>query len=166
VTSDTLARVAQLTQKTNQFNLTTKRYSEAELAQRLHDPAWRAYALRASDRFGDHGLVGVALTRDEGEVCEIDTLLMSCRIIGRGIETALLSRIAADCRAVQVRSLRGWFLPTKKNAPAKDFYRLHGFEVLEQRQDSCLFGLDLSRGVIDAPVWIDVRANMAGASAV
>ena len=94
VTPDTLARTAQLTQKTNQFNLTTRRYSEQQIMTITTDPAWRVYTIRARDRFGDNGLIGVAITRTQEETCEIDTLLLSCRVIGRTVETALLAEIA------------------------------------------------------------------------
>ena len=121
VTSRTIARVAQLTQKTNQFNLTTRRYSEQEIAVKAADARWRVDALTASDRFGDYGLVGVAITNRSGDVCEIDSFLLSCRIIGRSIETALLSYVAREAASGGMRTLRGWYLPTRKNAPVQRF---------------------------------------------
>jgi len=90
----TLARVAQLTQKTNQFNLTTRRYTESQIAEMAKHPAWNIFSIRVRDRFGDHGIVGVAITHDQGDQCEVDTFLLSCRVIGRTIETALLAHIA------------------------------------------------------------------------
>jgi len=123
----TLARVAQLTQKTNQFNLTTKRYTEQQIDDLAKRPGWRVLALRLRDRYADNGVVGVAITHDEGGVCQIDTFLLSCRAIGRTVETALLAYLAEAARERGARRLRGCFLPTKKNAPAKDFYRAHGF---------------------------------------
>ena len=77
--------------KTNQFNLTTRRYSAAEVMAFVHDSRCEAIAVRVRDRFGDAGVVGLALTRQEDEVCRIDTLLLSCRVIGRGIESAILA---------------------------------------------------------------------------
>src|SRR5437868_2887568 len=73
VTPATLARIAQLTQKTNQFNLTTRRYSEQQINELATRAGWRIFSMRVRDRFGDHGLVGVAITADAGEICEIDS---------------------------------------------------------------------------------------------
>ncbi len=131
VTPMTLARIAQLTQKTNQFNTTTKRYSEQQI-QAMEQNAHRVYSLRVKDRYADNGLVGVAILAEKGEVCEIDTLLLSCRVIGRTVETAFLSKLAEEARTAGATRLEGWFLPTKKNAPAKDFYAQHGFEAADR----------------------------------
>ena len=79
-----------------------------------------------------------------GAACEIDTFLMSCRVIGRTVETALLAQVAAEARTGGASSLEGWFLPTKKNAPAKDFYARHGFELAAEREDGQLWRLDLT----------------------
>ena len=117
-------------------------------------PNWRVWSLRVKDRYADNGLVGVALARVDGEVCEIDNFLMSCRVIGRTLETALLAHLAADARAGGAKVLRGWFLPTKKNAPAAEFYAGHGFEVVERTADGVLWKLDLLEKEIRAPEWI------------
>src|SRR5581483_11464151 len=106
----TLARIAQLTQKTNQFNLTTRRYSEQQVSE-MAARGCQILAMRVRDRFGDHGVVGVAITSDVGEVCEIDTFLLSCRVIGRTVETALLSYIAAEAAARGRCRLVGRFIP-------------------------------------------------------
>ena len=115
VSPATLTRISQLTQKTNQFNLTTRRYSEQQISDMAARKEWQVTSIRVRDRFGDHGLVGVAITHDEGDACKIDTLLLSCRIIGRTVETALLSYLAECAAARGRRRLLGWFLPTKKN---------------------------------------------------
>ncbi len=128
VSEMTLARVAQLTQKTNQFNLTTRRYTEPQIAEMAKLPDWHIFSIKVRDRFGDHGLVGVAITHDEGEQCDVDTFLLSCRVIGRTVETALLAYLAESAALRGCKHLVGWFLPTKKNAPARDFYQQHGLE--------------------------------------
>jgi FkbH-like protein len=161
VNAATLARVAQLTQKTNQFNLTTRRYTEQQIADMAECPGWRVWSLRVADRYADNGLVGVAIAQVKagmnGEICEIDTFLMSCRVIGRTVETALLAHVAADARAQGARWLQGWFLPTKKNAAAKDFYREHGFEAAEESAAGALWRLDLSQRQVRTPDWIRVQ---------
>jgi FkbH-like protein len=157
VGASTLARVAQLTQKTNQFNLTTRRYTEQQIAEMAQCPEWRAWWLRVRDRYADNGLVGVAITRLEGETCEIDTFLLSCRVIGRTVETALLAHLAKDAQARGARLLQGWFLPTRKNAPAREFYPEHGFEAAEQKDDGVLWRLDLAKREPRTPEWITIR---------
>ena len=156
VTPATLARVAQLTQKTNQFNLTTRRYSEQQIDAMAACAAWRVWSLKVTDRYADNGLVGVAIAHLESDTCEIDTFLMSCRVIGRTVETALLAYLAEDARSRGARWLQGWFLPTKKNAPAADFYRHHGFAPAQQDGPSVLWRLDLHHKCPAVPEWIRV----------
>jgi len=98
LTKSTLARITQLTNKTNQFNLTTRRYTEQQISQLVSSPGWHCFSIRLRDRFGDNGLVGVAITHQQGATCEFDTLLLSCRIIGRTVETAFLSFLAQHAR--------------------------------------------------------------------
>ena len=110
------------------------------------------------DRYADNGLVAVAITRLEDGVCEIDTFLMSCRVIGRTVETALLAALESDARGRGAGLLQGWFLPTKKNAPAADFYREHGFEAVEQNGSGALWRLDLRTKELRVPEWIELRS--------
>jgi len=154
VNSQTLARVAQLTQKTNQFNLTTRRYSEQQIAEMAADSNHCVYSARVKDRFGDHGLVGVVVIREAGDTWEIDSFLLSCRVIGRTVETAILSFIADEARVIGVKQLRGWFLPTKKNVPAQDFYPSHHFQMLNETENGSLWAINLSNQKIICPEWI------------
>ncbi len=149
-----VARVAQLTQKTNQFNLTTKRYGEQQIAGFAAEQGCKVYALSASDRLGEYGLVGVAIVSQQADTCELDSFLMSCRAMGRGIETAFLSHIADDCARRGARSLQGWFLPTAKNAPASGFYPSHHFRLVREENGAQLFEYDLRRKM-DWPGWIE-----------
>jgi FkbH-like protein len=157
--SATLARVAQLTQKTNQFNLTTRRRTEQQIAELAARVGSQVLTIRLRDRFGDHGLVGIAVTRDESETCEIDTFLLSCRVIGRTVETAFLSHVASGAASRGCRQLAGWFLPTKKNAPARDFYAQHGFQLQKQNGESSFWTLDLRQQTIAMPEWIRLKTN-------
>lgn len=157
LTKGNLARVAQLTNKTNQFNLTTRRYTEQQISDLTASPGWECFSLRVRDRFGDNGLVGVAITHLNGDTCEIDTLLLSCRVIGRTIETAFLAFLAERARVQGARVLQGWFLPTKKNAPARDFYWAHGFAAADQNGDGTLWTLDLAANPLPTPEWVRLR---------
>ncbi|MBP6878604.1 MAG: hypothetical protein KBC34_11320 [Phenylobacterium sp.] len=112
------SHAAQLTQKTNQLNLTTRRYGEAQLAALLGLEGAAGYVLRARDRFGDSGIVGVAITAERGDALEIDSLLLSCRVIGRRIEDAMLSVLAACARDAKLSRLCGWYLPTAQKKRA------------------------------------------------
>ena len=123
---ETLPRVAQLLAKTNQFNLTTRRHTAAQLAEMIAAGAVALW-LRLADRFGDHGLVGVALARPREAQWVIDTFLLSCRVIGRGVETALLAQLAASVKARGGEEIVGEYLPTAKNGLVGDFYPQHGF---------------------------------------
>ncbi len=152
VTPMTLARVAQLTQKTNQFNTTTRRYSEQQI-QAMEQNAHRVYSLRVKDRYADNGLVGVAILAEKGDTCEIDTLLLSCRVIGRTVETAFLAKLAEEARSAGATHVEGWFLPTKKNAPAKEFYARHGFEKVAETPEGTRWVLDLGKPP-QSPDWI------------
>ncbi|MBI5625551.1 MAG: HAD-IIIC family phosphatase [Elusimicrobia bacterium] len=137
----TLQRAAQLCQKTNQFNLTTRRYGEAELSSMLAAPGLRAYTLSLRDSFGDNGIVGLAILRLSGETAEIDTLLMSCRVLGRTVEHAFASFLARAAAASGARSLLGRHIPTAKNGQTRDFYAEAGFS---REGEPGLFRLDLS----------------------
>ncbi len=124
-----IARAAQLCQRTNQFNLTTTRYTIAELEEMLADGDTELFTVAVSDRFGQSGITGLAIVRFvERERAEIDTLLLSCRVLGRGVEDALLDFAAARVRRRGVRFLDGRYLPTPKNGQAADFYSAAGFD--------------------------------------
>ena len=158
VSATTLPRVSQLTQKTNQFNLTTHRYDEARVAAMMAAGDWHIYTCSVQDRFGDNGLVGVTIAQDQGAVWEIDSLLMSCRVIGRTVETAMLSHLMATSRSAGARTLRGWFLPTRKNGPAAGFYESHGFRLIDTRDGAGLWEFDLQAGHVEWPAWLEATA--------
>jgi FkbH-like protein len=120
-------------------------------------PEWHIFSIRVRDRFGDHGLVGVAIAHDEGDQCEVDTFLLSCRVIGRTVETALLAHLAESAAQRGRKRLVGWFLPTKKNAPARDFYEQHGFNRQETNGSGSLWTLDLKSSTLQCPDWIKLK---------
>lgn len=166
ITPDTLARAAQLTQKTNQFNMTTRRYSEAEIAAFIAAPDWHAFTVQVRDRFGDNGIVGLLMACHEGDAWRIDTFLLSCRVIGRTVETAMLAWLAEKARQAGATSLIGEFIPTKKNAPAAGIYSAHGFEtVAGSEPPSSLWSYALRADTIRMPEWIDLVISPALATA-
>ncbi|MFQ5603405.1 MAG: HAD-IIIC family phosphatase [bacterium] len=131
----TLKRAAQLTQRTNQFNLTTQRYSEAEIEHFLHAPDYEVFVLKLIDRFGDNGIVGLAILQREITEVIIDTFLLSCRVIGRKVETAFLTFLLHKAKQDEAEAVIGLYRRTKKNGQVANFYQQHGFELLEEGQD-------------------------------
>jgi len=160
VDPSTLARVAQLTQKTNQFNLTTLRRSEAEVDELARQPEARVFWARLRDRFGDNGLVGVAITVVEGSRATLDTFLLSCRVIGRTVETAFLALLAEDARHRGAEVMEARFVPTKKNAPAAGFLAAHGFVAVENDGVAeTHWRLELRSGGPLVPGWIRLHTS-------
>ena len=125
------ARATQLINKTNQFNLTTRRYSETEVAALATGPDTVALQGRLMDRFGDNGLISIILARPDaawpGEALLIDTWLMSCRVLGRGVEAASLGALAVCASALGKTTLIGEYRPTPKNALVRNHYAELGF---------------------------------------
>lgn len=132
LTLRTLPRVAQLHERTNQFNPTTRRYSEAELAAFMDHPDTFVTLLgTAEDRFGGHGIVIAAVARIDGMTAYIDSLVMSCRVIARQVETAFLGALVEELCGRGVRDVVASYRPTAKNALVRDLYAAHGFQPLE-----------------------------------
>jgi FkbH-like protein len=158
-----LSRAVQLLAKTNQFNLTTRRHSAAEIEEFASTAGGQAVVVRVRDRFGDAGVVGLALAHNQGDSCYIDSLLLSCRVIGRGIETALLAYLGEHARRAGTRSLVGEFIATKKNAPCANFFIDHGFTKRASLEavdsDSIFYELDLTSSAPASPKWITLEGN-------
>ena len=123
----TLERSTQLINKSNQFNLTTRRYSAAQVLAMSQDESWVTRTVSLADRFGDNGLISVVLGRRTEDVLEIDTWLMSCRVLKRGVEKLLLNHLALHAIATGLTSLRGEYIPTPKNDLVRDHYASLGF---------------------------------------
>lgn len=129
------SRIAQLTNKSNQFNLTTHRYSQSEIEQIAADPQYLTLCGRLEDKFGDNGVVSIVIGRKEKDVLQIELWLMSCRVLKRDMEYAMMDTLVKQCRDCGIRQIYGYFYPTAKNSMVKDFYALQGFEKLEEDVD-------------------------------
>lgn len=129
-----MARVVQLLNKTNQFNLTTIRRNQAELEAFLARPGALGFSVRLGDAFADHGLIAVALAEakdgEKDRALEIDTLLMSCRVLGRGVEAVIFAELAARAAAMGCDRLIGRYRPSGRNAMVADLLPRHGFTPL------------------------------------
>lgn len=122
------ARVTQLINKTNQFNVTTRRYSFEDVVAMIGDPNVDFYCATVRDKFGDYGLVGVGIVKHEEGVSQFDTMLMSCRVLGRGVETVIISHGIELAKARGAGSIVGRYVPTRKNGMVVDVFEKHGFE--------------------------------------
>ena len=129
------SRIAQLTNKSNQFNLTTHRYSQSEIEQIAADPQYLTLCGRLEDKFGDNGVVSIVIGRKEKDVLQIELWLMSCRVLKRDMEYAMMDTLVKQCRDCGILQIYGYFYSTAKNAMVKDFYALQGFEKLEEDVD-------------------------------
>lgn len=146
-----IPRAAQLTQKTNQFNLTTLRCSESDIARFSSDASYDVLTLRLRDRFGDSGLVGVGILRYEAEAATIEALLLSCRVLGRGVEDAFLRHCLKAAGKRALREVIGVYRPTAKNAMVRTFFLDRGFAPLSQSESEERFRFDLGEPTGDDP---------------
>ncbi len=137
-------RTVQLIGKSNQFNLTTRRHSAGDVQRMVESDDWITRVVKLEDRFGDNGLISVLLARAEGEALVIDTWLMSCRVLKRGVEHFLLNNIAAAARERGLKEVRGEYIPTAKNVLVKNHYAGLGFEQVEADENGrTLWRLDI-----------------------
>tara|TARA_Y100001936_G_scaffold172728_1_gene169172 strand:- start:1892 stop:3637 length:1746 start_codon:yes stop_codon:yes gene_type:complete len=123
-----IPRISQLTLKTNQFNLTTRRYQEEEIRNFTNDHKFIVGCAQVLDKFGDNGITGVYIINKQDKIWSIDTFLLSCRIMGRGVENGILSQILIDAKYNGVEEIRANFIPTQKNKPAENFLPDFGFQ--------------------------------------
>ncbi|MCD8209127.1 MAG: HAD-IIIC family phosphatase, partial [Bacteroidales bacterium] len=142
-----MARIAQLTNKTNQFNLTTKRYSQAEIEEMANDPDYITLYGRLEDKFGDNGVVSVVIGERHGDELDIILWLMSCRVLKRDMEYAMMDALVERAREEGITRINGYYNPTAKNGMVKNFYADLGFEKVREEEDgSTIWALPLSNG--------------------
>ncbi len=155
---DDLPRIHQLFAKTNQFNLTTQRYTPVEVERFIGSPICELWVARGRDRFGDLGTVGLVLLRRDGRIVYIDSFLMSCRAMGRGIETAIMNHVKHRLMDEPGHlELRGRYMPTVKNKPVETFYEDQGFRLLERRDSGeKLYVLRRIEARVKPCEWIEV----------
>jgi len=160
VDEHSLARAAQLAQKTNQFNATTIRTSEAEIHSRCGTPNWILRTVRVKDRFGDNGIVGLAIANIRKNSLDIHTFLLSCRVIGRSVETALLSELYDQARNHDLEYLTGRIVSTPKNLPVRDLFERHGFKIDSSNgEGETIWRLALASGQIQMPKWFEIVSD-------
>ena len=128
-------RISQLSNKSNQFNLTTLRCSETDIEKMQENPDWLCLYGKLADKFGDNGLVSVVAGEQKGDELHLRLWLMSCRVLKRGMEDAMLDCLASDAAARGVKTLVGYYYPTAKNGMVRDFYERMGFTRVSLAED-------------------------------
>ena len=157
----TLERVTQLTQKTNQFNMTTKRYSIQQIKAMNEDPCLSIYAFLVQDRFGDNGIVGVAILSHLGDECEVDTFLMSCRVIGRTMETAMIDTVIKEAEKYWDKRNKRMDIPNQKKYTCKGLLSetrfFTGGEKMKVQRNGCWNFLKIRLNVLSGSRLLNLK---------
>lgn len=130
-----MARIAQLTNKSNQFNLTTRRYTQSEIEGIASDRDYITLYGKLEDKFGDNGVVSVVIGHKKEETLHIDLWIMSCRVLKRDMEYAMMDRLAEECKKAGIRRIIGYYYPTAKNKMVENFYALQGFAKTQEDEN-------------------------------
>jgi FkbH-like protein len=150
-------RISELSQKSNQFNLTTRRYSVAEIEHMMETQSHAIFSLVVSDKFGNAGLTGVVVIRYEGATAIVENFFMSCRVIGRGIETGVWSHIVADVVKQGCAKLSAEFIPSAKNAQVSDFFSRLGMPLITQSDEGTrYYSVPISDFTTPVNSWIEI----------
>jgi FkbH-like protein len=148
-------RVLQLVQRSNQFNLTTIRHSEADLHQLAADADVAAFCIRLADRLGDNGIIATVILRKSGSDAIVDTWIMSCRVLGRRVEDLTVQLMVEKARHLGCRRLIGRYTPTTKNGIVENLYPQQGFATAGQDGTTRLYSLDLAQYQLQSiPIFI------------
>ena len=151
----TIPRISQLTLKTNQFNLTTKRYQEEDIRDFTKSKDMIVECVHAADKFGDNGITGVwIIKKSSKEEWYLDTFLLSCRIIGREIEKGILGYVIEKAKLEGVKKIKAQYIPTKKNKPCENFLSDCGFKI----QDDC-YVYDIENNAIKMPIHLTIKTQ-------
>ena len=140
-------RIAQLTNKTNQFNLTTRRFTRAEIEQLADDSRHITLYGRLSDKFGDNGLISVVIGEVKGVEVHVNLWLMSCRVLKRGMEFAMLDELVSRAKNFGCEKIIGYYFPTKKNKMVAELYKIFGFTLIENKNGATIWELPIENYV-------------------
>ena len=143
-----ISRMSQMSQKTNQFNFTTKRYTEGDIKNKINKSDSDVYAFSVSDKFGDSGVTGLSIitvnSNTEKAEAEIDTLLMSCRVIGRNVEYAFMDYVIGKTKEKKISAIKAKYIKTRKNEQVKEFYDKCSFDLVVENGSVKEYALDRS----------------------
>ena len=132
---DNVTRISELTRKTNQFNLTTKRYSDRDISSFMDSINFKVISIRVEDKFGDNGWTGVVILEKKDKIYSIDSFIMSCRIMGRKIEKSITDYIFRAAIDNGIEKIEAFYFETKKNVSLSHFYSNEGFEIVEEYEN-------------------------------
>lgn len=155
-----MARIAQLTNKSNQFNLTTRRYTQAEIEGISDNKKFITLYGRLEDRFGDNGVVSVCIGRMDDDICHMDLWLMSCRVLKRTMEFAMMDSLVYRCRTAGVAEIRGYYYPTQKNGMVKQFYETMGFVLVSESPEGTVWSFKVKDSYKKQNKYIQVEAEI------
>lgn len=155
-----MERIAQLTNKSNQFNLTTKRYTRAEIEEVADSDAYIDLYGKLEDKFGDNGVVSVVIGHKEQDILHMDLWIMSCRVLKRDMEFAMMDELVAQSCKAGIRTIRGYYYPTAKNKMVREFYQLMGFtKVSEDEEGNTTWEFAVTDSYQNQNQWIKVNEN-------
>ena len=157
-----IPRITQLTNKSNQFNCTTKRYTGAEMETVANSADYIRLCGRLTDKFGDNGIVSVVIGEKRNAELHIDLWLMSCRVLKRGMEYAMINRLVEEAKKAGISAIYGYYYPTKKNAMVKELYGDFGFaKISEDDGGNTVWKLETA-GYSPKKIFIDIKENENG----
>lgn len=139
-----LDRITQLTNKTNQFNLTTKRYTNAEMEEIKNNEQYIKLYGKLNDKFGDNGLISIVIGSIDKSILHIDLWLMSCRVLKRDMEYAMLDELVKKAKEKNITKIKGYFYQTPKNSMVKLLFKDFGFDLVEEKNESSIWELDIN----------------------
>lgn len=154
VCEENIARITSLLGRTNQFNLTTKRYSQKEIECMDSELNCKVMSFSAADKFGSYGIIGVVIIKISEAVCDLDSLLLSCRAMGKGIEDVMIWKVSDLAQKAGVDTIKATYVSTKKNVPIKEFLPDKGFIKTHQNEHGTDYEYDLSTKMIPKPVHV------------
>ena len=154
-----ITRIAQMTQRTNQFNLSTIRRNEQQIQALLAQPTMPCWIIEVADRFGSYGITGAVFAQQIDHQLCLDTFLLSCRVLGRNIEEAILDTLMGYCQADKIDRLIAHYYPTAKNQPFKEFLSRTEWTPIKQTAEYIAYAFDLQKGA--KPIhWVDIYDNI------
>ena len=139
-----MSRIAQITNKSNQFNLTTRRYTQSELEVIAGDERYITLYGKLEDRFGDNGVVSVIIGKICGSTCHLELWLMSCRVLKRNLEYVMMDELVCQCQTRGITEIVGYYYPTAKNGMVKEFFGEMGFEMLSEEDGGTIWSFQLT----------------------
>lgn len=154
-----IPRITQLTNKSNQFNLTTKRYTQSEMEAVAASPDYIRLCGRLTDKFGDNGIVSVVIGEKRGAELHIDLWLMSCRVLKRGMEYAMINRLVEEAKKAGIETIFGYYYPTKKNAMVKELFGEFGFAKISEDDAGNTVWKQEVVGYSPKKIFIDIKES-------